>query len=54
VLVSCDAASLGRDAWLLSERGYRHAGSKVIDQFPHTHHVEVVSRFLPAGSEDRL
>jgi 23S rRNA (uracil1939-C5)-methyltransferase len=45
VLVSCDAAALGRDARLLSRHGFRHEGSEVVDLFPHTHHVEVVSRF---------
>ena len=45
VLVSCDAASLARDAVLLAEAGYRLAGSTVLDLFPHTPHVEVVTRF---------
>ena len=45
VLVSCDAASLGRDAVLLAEVGYRHQGSTVLDLFPHTPHVEVVTGF---------
>jgi 23S rRNA (uracil1939-C5)-methyltransferase len=46
VLVSCDAASLGRDTKLLAAAGYRHDRSAVIDTFPHTTHVEVVSRFV--------
>jgi len=45
VLVSCDPASLGRDATLLADRGYRFEGATVVDLFPHTPHVEVVSRF---------
>jgi len=45
VLVSCDAAALGRDARLLAEHGYRHVSSTVIDAFAHSHHVEVVTRF---------
>ncbi len=45
VLVSCDAGALGRDARLLDERGYRFAGATMVDAFPHTPHVEVVSRF---------
>lgn len=44
-LVSCDPAALGRDARLLGEAGYRLAGATLIDLFPHTSHVEVVSRF---------
>ena len=44
-LVSCDPAALGRDARLLSEAGYELHTSELIDLFPHTSHVEVVSRF---------
>ena len=46
VLISCDPASLGRDARLLNEQHYRLEYSEVLDLFPHTHHVEVVSRFV--------
>lgn len=46
VLVSCDAASLGRDAGLLVAAGYRLERSRVLDLFPQTSHVEVVSRFV--------
>lgn len=45
-LVSCDAASLGRDARLLAGRGFRLEESTVVDMFPRTSHVEVVSRFV--------
>jgi 23S rRNA (uracil1939-C5)-methyltransferase len=45
VLISCDAAAAGRDARLLAGHGYRHNGSVVLDPFPHTPHVEIVSRF---------
>jgi 23S rRNA (uracil1939-C5)-methyltransferase len=45
VLVSCDPASLGRDAALLGRAGYEHQQSEVIDTFPQTTHIEVVSRF---------
>ena len=45
VLVSCDPGSLGRDAKLLGRAGYDHERSEVIDTFPHTTHLEVVSRF---------
>jgi 23S rRNA (uracil1939-C5)-methyltransferase len=45
VLVSCDPASLGRDAKLLGEAGYDLVSSHLVDLFPHTSHVEVVSRF---------
>lgn len=45
VLISCDAASLGRDAAGLGRAGYEHVESVVVDMFGHTGHVEVVSRF---------
>lgn len=45
VLVSCDAGALGRDTRLLRGAGYDLAASTLVDVFPHTPHVEVVSRF---------
>jgi 23S rRNA (uracil1939-C5)-methyltransferase len=44
-LVSCDPAALGRDAKLLAGAGYELRRSQLVDVFPHTSHVEVVSRF---------
>ncbi len=46
VLVSCDPASLGRDTKLLAAAGYRHERTVVVDTFPHTTHVEAVTRFV--------
>ena len=46
VLVSCDPVALARDSALLGRQGYRHEGSEVLDLFPHTHHVECVTRFV--------
>lgn len=46
VLVSCDPASLGRDAALLQGAGYRHVSSSVVDLFGHTGQVEAVSGFV--------
>ncbi len=51
VLVSCDAASLARDARLLAGAGFRHERSEVIDTFPHTTHIEAVSRFVRSESD---
>lgn len=45
VLVSCDPASLARDATLLRDAGYVLAGVEVVDAFPDTFHVEAVSTF---------
>lgn len=44
-LVSCDPAALGRDAKLLQAAGYSLRSCTLVDLFPHTSHVEVVSRF---------
>ncbi len=49
VLVSCDAAALGRDAGLLRAGGYGFEGATLVDLFPYTAHVEVVSRFVREG-----
>jgi 23S rRNA (uracil1939-C5)-methyltransferase len=45
VVVSCDPASLGRDAGLLAAEGYHPVTVQVTDLFPRTPHVEVVTRF---------
>jgi 23S rRNA (uracil1939-C5)-methyltransferase len=45
VLVSCDAASLGRDVGLLAKAGYSFQRSTLVDLFAHTSHVECVSVF---------
>ncbi len=45
VLVSCDPASLARDARLLAGEGYALSTLALVDAFPHTFHVEAVARF---------
>jgi 23S rRNA (uracil1939-C5)-methyltransferase len=45
-LVSCDAGSLGRDAGLLRDAGWILRWSRLVDIFPDTPHVEVVSHFV--------
>ncbi len=45
VLISCDAASLGRDAALLVGHGYRPISSTVLDLFHQTSHIEAVTMF---------
>lgn len=50
VLVSCDPVSFARDAALLEKEGFGLEHCEVLDLFPGTHHVEVVSRFVRAGT----
>jgi 23S rRNA (uracil1939-C5)-methyltransferase len=45
ILVSCDPVSLARDTTLLAAQGFEHRSTTVVDLFPHTHHVEAVTRF---------
>ena len=42
VYVSCNPATLARDAALLKERGYEVQQVSCVDMFPHTTHVETV------------
>jgi 23S rRNA (uracil1939-C5)-methyltransferase len=48
VYVSCDAATLARDAARLVAGGYRAADAWPIDLLPQTAHVEVVLRLVRA------
>jgi tRNA/tmRNA/rRNA uracil-C5-methylase (TrmA/RlmC/RlmD family) len=48
VYVSCDPASLARDAKILLASGYRMDFLVGYDLFPRTQHVECVARFIPA------
>jgi len=50
VVVSCDPASLARDAVLLGRLGYRLESVEVLDLFPGTFHVECVSRFTACAA----
>jgi 23S rRNA (uracil1939-C5)-methyltransferase len=45
IYVSCDVATLGRDARVLLDAGYRLGDVRAFDLFPNTAHIETVARF---------
>lgn len=45
IYVSCDVATLARDARVLIDAGYRIASARAFDMFPNTAHIETVIAF---------
>ena len=45
--VSCDPATLARDAGILGKLGYKVFRSRPVDMFPQTYHIESVTLFEP-------
>ncbi|HEY5713736.1 MAG TPA: 23S rRNA (uracil(1939)-C(5))-methyltransferase RlmD, partial [Candidatus Gracilibacteria bacterium] len=46
IYISCNPSTMARDTVTLKEAGYKLEKLSMVDQFPHTAHVECVGRFI--------
>ena len=46
VYISCNPGTQARDAETLKEFGYEMEKISLVDQFPHTGHIEAVAKFI--------
>lgn len=43
--ISCNSVTFARDAWMFCKNGWKFSTIQLIDQFPHTPHVEIMAVF---------
>jgi len=50
IYISCNPETFARDAWVFKQHGWRVGDVQLVDQFPHTPHVEVLAVFVKTGN----
>ena len=45
VYISCNPSTQARDAWILKDAGFDLSHYSLVDQFPHTGHIESIAKF---------
>ena len=51
VYISCNPATMARDAAIMKEGGYEAKKISIVNQFPHTSHVECIGKFKRFSNE---